>query len=69
VAAAAWWRQPAWQWRRQLGRNTISAAAAAHLEVQWQHGGNGGVNVALAAAVWRMLMMISMVTMTMMIDC
>jgi hypothetical protein len=33
-----------------------------------QHGGGSGNNPALAAAAWRMLTIIAMVTMTMMID-
>ncbi len=68
AAVAAWQRQPTWRRRQQLGRSTISAAAAAHLEVRQQHGGGGSNNAALAAIAWRMLTIIAMVTMTMMID-
>ncbi len=68
AAAAARQRRPAWRQRRQLGRSAILAVAAAHLEVRWQRGSGGDNNAALAAAVWRMLIIIAMVTMMTMID-
>ncbi len=61
-------RQPAWRQRRQLGGSAILAVAAAHLEVRWQRGGRGGNNAVLAAAAWRMLTIIAMVTMMTIID-
>ncbi len=57
-----------WQPRWQLGGSAILAVAAAHLEVRWQHGGGGSINVALAAAAWHMLTIIAMITKTTMID-
>ncbi len=68
AAVAARRRWPALWRRRQLGGSAISAVAAVHLEVRWQHGGGGGNNVALAAAAWHMPTLILMVTMTTMID-
>ncbi len=68
VAAAAQWRQPAWQQRQQLGGSAILAVAAVRLEMQWQHGGSSGNNGALAVAAWRMLIIILIIRMTMMID-
>ncbi len=64
VAAAAWQRRPAWRRRRQLGGSAILAVAAAHFEMRWQCGGGS----MLVAAVWRVLITILIVTMTMMID-
>jgi hypothetical protein len=50
------------------GGSAILAIAAECLEVLRQRGGSGGNNVALAVAGWRMLTIISIVTMTTMID-
>jgi hypothetical protein len=68
VAAAAWQPWSAWQRRRQLGRSAILAVAGAHLEMRRRHGGGGSNNSVLAAAVWRVLKINLIVTMTMMID-
>ncbi len=68
VAAAARWRRPAWRQRRQLGGSAILAVAAARLEMRQQRGDGVGSNGALAAATWRMLIIILIVTMVMMID-
>ncbi len=68
VVAAAWQRWPAWQRRRQLDRSAISAVAGTGLEMQQRRGGGGSNNSVLAVAVWHVLRIILIVTMTMMID-
>jgi hypothetical protein len=68
VAAAARWRRPAWQGRRQLCGSKILAVAAAHLEMRRQCDGGGGNNGALAVAAWRVLIIVLILTMMMMID-
>ncbi len=68
AAAAAQQRRPAWRWRRQLGRSTILAVAGARLEMRRQRAGGGSNNGVFVAAVWHVLIIILIATMTMMID-
>jgi hypothetical protein len=64
----AWWRQPAWRQRQQLGGSAILAVAAACLEMRRQRGGGSGNKGVLEVAAWHMLIIILIIMMTMIID-
>jgi hypothetical protein len=51
VAATAWWRRPAWQWKRQLGGSVTSDVVASLWEVLRQRGGGNGSAAAVTAAL------------------